>query len=102
MGTLHYGSPAVAFPIEDRTLAHLELVIVAKLRRQESLAFALTDEKSGQRQAMWLSPASTIRFEYDGPMPEINRVWLQELVDTANSTTGLKIVPEPELPGEPR
>ncbi len=102
MGTLHYGSPAVAFPIDDRTLAHLELVIVAKLRRQESLAFAITDEKTGLRQAMWLSPSSTIRFEYDAPMPEINRLWLQELVDTANSTAGLKIVPEPDLKAESR
>ena len=96
MGTLHYGSPAVDFPIDDRTLAHLELVIVAKLRRHESLSFAITDEKTGLRQARWISPASTVRFAYDAPMPEINRVWLQELVDIANSPGGLRILPEPE------
>jgi hypothetical protein len=39
-----------------------------------------------------------LRFEYEAPMPEINRLWLQELVDTANSSGGLRIVPEPELP----
>jgi hypothetical protein len=30
-------------------------------------------------------------------MAEINRLWLHELVDTANSSGGLRIVPEPEL-----
>ena len=98
MGTLHYGSPATGFPLDDRTLAHVELVIMAKLRRQESLAFAITDEKTQVRQAVWISPVSSLRFEYEAPMPEINRLWLQELVDTANSPGGLRIVPEPEPP----
>jgi hypothetical protein len=30
-------------------------------------------------------------------MPEINRTWLQELVDTANSPGGLRLVPEPDV-----
>lgn len=98
MGTLHYGAPSVEFAIDDRTLAHLELVILAKLRRRESLSFAVTDDDTGIRRSVWLSPSSTIRFEYDAPMPEINRLWLQDLVDTANSSGGLRIVPEPELP----
>ena len=98
MGTLHYGSPATGFTLDDRTLAHVELVIMAKLRRQESLAFAITDEKTQVRQAVWISPVSSLRFEYEAPMPEINRLWLQELVDTANSPGGLRIVPEPEPP----
>lgn len=95
MGTLHYGSPSAEFSIDDRTLAHLELVIVAKLRRKEGLAFSITDETTRVRQAIWLSPAATVRFEYDAPMPEINRVWLQELVEAANSPTGLRILEEP-------
>lgn len=98
MGTLHYGAPAATFSIDDRTLAHLELVIFAKLRRQENLSFSHTDESSGRRQAVWISPTSVVRFEYDGPMPEISKPWLQALVDTANSPGGLKIVAEPEAP----
>lgn len=96
MGTLHYGSPSVDLPIDDRTLAHLELVIIAKLRRQESLSLAITDDETGRRQAFWLSPSTTVRFAYDAPMPEINRLWLQELVDAANSPGGLRILPEPD------
>ena len=98
MGTLHYGSPPASFQIDDRALAHVELVVMAKLRRRENLSFSLVDEKTSVRQAMWISPVTTLRFEYDGPMPEINRLWLQDLVDTANSSTGLRLVPEPELP----
>ena len=71
---------------------------MAKLRRRENLSFSLVDEKTSVRQAMWISPVTTLRFEYDGPMPEINRLWLQDLVDTANSSSGLRLVPEPELP----
>lgn len=98
MGTLHYGSPSVGFALEDRVLAHIELVIMAKLRRQESLSFAIVDDKTERRQAIWISPVTALRFEYDAAMPEINRLWLQDLVDTANSPGGLRIVPEPALP----
>ncbi|MGL4255690.1 hypothetical protein [Microbacterium sp.] len=98
MGTLHYGAPSVGFPLDDRVLAHLELVITAKLRRQESLSFAVVDEKTDRRQSVWISPVTPLRFEYDAPMPEINRLWLQELIDTANSPGGLRVIPEPEIP----
>jgi hypothetical protein len=98
MGTLHYGSPPASFQIEDRALAHLELVIMAKLRRRENLSLSLVDDETSVRQAMWISPVTLLRFQYDAPMPEINRLWLQELVDTANSSGGLRLVPEPALP----
>lgn len=96
MGILHYGAPAVELPIDDRTLAHLELVIVAKLRRSEGFAFSLADD-TGRRDVVWLSSATTLRFTYDGPMPEINRVWMQELADVANTPGGLRVTPEPDL-----
>ncbi|MCP2635827.1 hypothetical protein K0817_004500 [Microbacterium sp. HD4P20] len=96
MGTLHYGAPAVEYTVDDRTLAHLELVIFAKLRRNESLSFAIMDEATQRRQAFWISPSASVRFVYEAPMPEINKVWLQELIDAANSPGGLKILPEPE------
>ena len=45
------------------------------------MALALTDEDTQRRQVLWLSTSSTLRFEYDAAMPEINKVWLQELVE---------------------
>jgi hypothetical protein len=83
--------------VDDRALAHLELVILAKLRRRESLSLVIVDDATHLRQAMWISPDVTLRFEYDKPMPEINRRWLELLIDTANSRGGLRIVPEPQL-----
>lgn len=97
MGTLHYGSPPVSFPIDDRTLAHVELVVVAKLRRSENFAFSI-DAVDGGRQTLWISTAATIRFEYDEIVHEINRMWLEELIDSANTTAGMRLVPEPVKP----
>lgn len=96
MGAFHYGSPPVSFDLDDRTLAHLELVIMAKLRRRECLSFAVAHDDGTHRQAVWISPTVALRFEYEGRMPEISKAWLQELVDTANSPGGLRIVPEPQ------
>lgn len=96
MGTLHYGAPSVGIPIDDRALAHLELVIVAKLRRREGFSF-VTESEAGTRHSLWLSSGSALRFEYEGAMPEINRQWLQELADAASSPGGLKVLPEPTV-----
>ncbi len=59
-------------------------------------SFALSIEREdGSRSTAWLSPASTLRFEYSVGRHEINREWLEVLIDSANSTSGLRIVPEP-------
>jgi hypothetical protein len=95
MGHLHYGSPATSFEIDDRTLTHVELVVLAKLRRNESFALSV-DGAKGARQTLWINASSTLRFELDSAVTEINRVWLDELIDAANTTTGMRILPEPE------
>ena len=95
MGSLHYGSPPTSYQLDDRALAHVELVVLAKLRRNESFAFSLDGPKGG-RTTIWVSAASTLRFEFDETTHEINRLWLDELIDSANTTTGLRVVPEPE------
>jgi hypothetical protein len=100
MGSLHYGSPPASFEIDDRTLTHVELVILAKLRRNES--FALTIEGSkGARQTLWINSSSTLRFELGSTVTEINRAWLDELIDSANTTAGMRILPEPETAKAP-
>ena len=94
MGSLHYGSPPASFEIEDRTLAHVELVVIAKLRRNESFALAI-DSDAGGRATVWINAASTLRFEFGSTTHDINREWLDELIDSANTTAGMRIVPEP-------
>lgn len=95
MGSLHYGSPPATFELDDRTLAHVELVMLAKLRRNESFALTL-DAPQGGRSTVWVNAASTLRFDFDSATHEINRDWLDELIDSANTTAGMQIVPEPE------
>ena len=94
MGHLHYGSPPASFALPDRTLAHVEFVVLAKLRRKENFALSI-DGPSGGRQQIWINGAATLRFEFDEHVTDVNRAWLEELIDSANSAAGMRITPEP-------
>lgn len=98
MGTLHYGYEQHAIEIDDRTLAHLQHVIVAKLRRSEGFAFTWhrPSELGSGRTVLWLGPGVPCRFEFNGGrMPSINRAWLELLTQSSMSTQGLQVMPEP-------
>ncbi|WP_029145013.1 hypothetical protein [Microbacterium luticocti] len=89
--------------IEDRALAHLQIVVMDKLRRSESFAFTWTDDASlgSGRTVVWLNAQSNIVFKFYGSrMPKLNRVWLETLAVEANSIGGLRLLPEP-APGSP-
>jgi hypothetical protein len=95
VGRLLYGSPPVAFDLDDRVLAHVEIVVLAKLRRNESFAFSLAG-KGDARTSIWVSPASDLQFEYTIANHKINRAWLELLIESANTPAGLRVSPEPE------
>jgi hypothetical protein len=96
MGHILYGSTPTVIDLDDRTLAHIELVTLAKLRRSES--FALTvDAPDGGRSTYWLTASSPLEFHFEVGRQEINRDWLDLIIDTANSTSGMRIVPEPAV-----
>ncbi|HEV7950399.1 MAG TPA: ATP-dependent DNA ligase [Glaciihabitans sp.] len=100
MGTLTYDSTS-KIDFEDRVLGHLQLVIVAKLRRNESFIFSWNDDpKIGDgRSAIWLHPTIPLHFKYfGGRMPLINKLWVDALMTTANSAQGLRLVTEPLTP----
>ena len=97
MGTLTYDSKLVT-TIDDRVLAHLQLVMWAKLRRGEQFAFTWSDpDRSGfGRTSIWISPAISLAFDYFGSKPPaVNPRWVEALTKSANSPGGLHIVPEP-------
>ncbi|MBN9605545.1 MAG: hypothetical protein J0G30_02920 [Actinomycetales bacterium] len=97
MGKLTLDSTLVV-EFDDRLLAHLQLVIGAKVRRGESFHFTWKDDPSigDGRTTVWIHPATPIVYKYFGSrQPTINRAWLEALTLTANSATGLQIVPEP-------
>ncbi|WP_442784974.1 DUF7882 family protein [Cryobacterium sp. MP_M5] len=94
MGTLTYDRVRIQF--EDRTLAHLQIVMIQKLRRGESflLSWCNTAESGGGRSSTWISPAAPIYFEFSGGPYSINQVWLAQLTLSANSIHGLVTIGE--------
>jgi hypothetical protein len=101
MGYLLYGLPPEAIEIEDRTLAHVKIVMLAKPRRDESCAFSFEydlSEGSG-RSTVWMHPTIPLQFKFLGSrQPMINRAWLEVLIVAANSVDGLRLIPEPNQP----
>ncbi|MFF2053716.1 ATP-dependent DNA ligase [Leifsonia sp. NPDC058194] len=96
MGTLIYaGSREIAF--DDRTLAHLQIAIGLKLRRQEGFFFAWEDgvDGGGGRGAVWIDHSIPLLFRYESVQaPKISREWLEELTASSNSSQGLVLADE--------
>jgi hypothetical protein len=103
MGTFHYGDNFKA-DFEDRVLAHLQIVIGAKLRRGEAFYLSWRDHESvgNGRTTVWLHSALPLRYKYyGGRMPRINPAWIRDLSISADSPGGLQLVAEPAPPLEP-
>ena len=98
MGMLVYGNGAAEIHFDDRALTHLQIVITAKLRRRESFLFSWSDatEIGSGRSSIWLDPSSTLYYRFFGSrVPSINRAWVDQLMDSANSGGGLYFSAEP-------
>jgi hypothetical protein len=98
MGILFYGGNETPLRFDDDTLAHLKVVIATKLRRGESftLSWRHADDDPRGRTTLWLSPAIPLRFQFDSAEQNVlSREWLQELANSANSSAGIVIVPDP-------
>ena len=95
---------SVTVDLDDRVLAHVQVVIGQKLRRGEAFHFTWREDPSlgDGRTSVWLHPSAALVYKYFGSrQPNLNRAWLEALTYPANSTSGLHIVPEPpESSGE--
>lgn len=92
MGTLNYGSWAVEF--DDRLLTHLQIVIVNRLRRGESVLMSWLDALAAGdgRNSIWLTNSTPIYFKFNGSrVPAIDRERIARLEESAASTTGLLV-----------
>lgn len=98
MGKFIYDSTGKV-DVEDRLLAHLQIVMVGKVRRGESFTFTWKDDMStgGGRTSVYIHPHASLQFKYHGSrQPQINPAWIHALTYTANSSRGLYIVREPD------
>jgi len=103
MGRLIYNSSHRELEIDDRTLAHLRVAILGKLRRSESFAFTWEHgvEHGSGRTTLWLHESIPLQFVFNGNRPpKLNRLWIEHLLLQANSTGGLQWVPEPSESAE--
>jgi hypothetical protein len=101
MGKLLYSSAAIEIEFDDRALAHIQIVVSAKLRRGEKFFFSWQDNISvgSGRSSIWLEQSIPLYFKFSGSRPvAINRAWLEALMTTANSASGLAFTPEPGMP----
>ena len=98
MGEFVYGSPSSVINFDDRVLAHLKMVILAKVRRGESFSFSWEHETANESgpSTIWIHPANCLRFNFQGSTePRLNRAWIDELVRVSNTPAGLRVTPEP-------
>jgi hypothetical protein len=98
MGTPHYGVHALT--LDDRVLAHLQVVIGMKLRRGENffISWRSTQASGKGRHSVWIDNGIPIYCEFDGTrIPSINREWIETLAASAATNFGLQITEEGTL-----
>jgi hypothetical protein len=99
MGSLHYDGRE--FELDDRTLAHLQVVISTKLRRHECffITWAQPLERGSGRHTIWVDNGVALHIFFNGSrVPTLNRNWIDELMASASRATGLVIGDEPTPP----
>lgn len=91
MGRIFYGTSDQAIEIENRLLAHVQAVVITKLRRGES--FSLTCRSAdGTREMVWVNSSIPMRIVLDGETDgRLDRELLVQLVESANSNRGLDV-----------
>jgi hypothetical protein len=94
MGSITYDG--LVIEIDDRTLTHLQIVIVNKLRHGDGFLMSWKDSAAvGGRRGIWLDRTIPLRFKFEGSrVPAINQQWLDQLMASADSSRGLIVTSE--------
>lgn len=94
MGMFRYGSPGRSCEFDDRTLAHLAVVIIDKLHRGEAFSFSFWGADGPT--TLSLSRGVPLRFDFDdSARVSINRDWVLAMERAAHTVEGLRVVAEP-------
>jgi len=77
MGRFIYDTNANSVDIDDRTLAHLRIVMMNKLRRSEPFMFDVEIGDGSGRRSFWIHPSVPIQFHFFGSsaarQPQVGR-----------------------------
>lgn len=96
MGRFIYDTIGNSIDLDDRTLAHLRIVIMNKLRRSEPFMFDVDLNDGTGRRTFWIHPSIPLQLQFYGTRhPRINRLWIDDLMKSASGPNGLTITPEP-------
>lgn len=92
MGLLRYGSDLVAIPMPDDVLAHLQLVVAAKLGEGEGFTVSWRHGDGQGRSTLWLERSIPLRFDFASSHPvstDPRRV--RAMLTEAAAVTGLSL-----------
>ncbi|HET8926580.1 MAG TPA: hypothetical protein VFN24_01970 [Microbacterium sp.] len=90
MAYLYYGADNAPIEIPENLLAHIKVVITAKLRRGESFLMSWRNEDGSGRSSIWMQPSIPMRFVFESAEPvELDREILVRLAESAHSNGGL-------------
>jgi len=99
MGRLVYGYAAQEYEFDDRTLSHVKIAVVSKLRRHESflLNWQIPNDQGGGRISLWISREIPLAFVFaETAPPKLNERWMEALLQSSQRTGGMVIVSEDE------
>ena len=94
MGSMFYGAPQRELVMDDVLLAHMQVLIIAKLRRNESFLLSWTEGRhagSGRR-GLWMHREMDLYFEFAGNgQPTIDQNKLENYSISASSNQGVDL-----------
>ncbi len=99
MGILVYGFNGESYEFDDRTLSHLKIAIVTKLRRHEAflLSWEIPVERGSGRVSLWISREIPLAFLFENRRPpELNERWMEALLLISQRTGGIQLIAEDE------
>ncbi|MCD2169913.1 ATP-dependent DNA ligase [Microbacterium sp. JC 701] len=91
MGRLIYRDRA-AFDIDDRILAHLRIVVMNKLRRNEGFMLQLPVNEGVRQASLWIHASNALVMQfYGGREPVIDRALVDQMMHDASGADGLTL-----------
>lgn len=101
VGHLIYGDlPPV--DLDDRTLAHLKVVMLAKVRRHESFCVSWPHCDGHGRSTIWVTPSVSLRFTFEGAeAPHLDQELLARYAEESLGIGGIQLGAAPDAAQRP-